>query len=164
MTSVVPTLQGSNGYAEKCSRRVSRNTLIQTGLRLEPKILEKLRSGRGVSEEIRDRLQRAFAEDELNFVTRELRDGIANIAKLLRQDFGTEWHTSRAAHEAFAAALAQRIAAYAPPAEAPIDADSEILGAPDIIGRMRERDDRGLHTSRYRYLTALLKAKSGATD
>jgi hypothetical protein len=137
--------------------------LVQTGLRLEPGILERLRAGRGISEEVRDRLQRTFAEDELDAVTRELRDGIINIVKLLGHDFGAEWHTSPAAHEALAAALAQRIAAYAPAPGAPVDAAVEMPGdPPDIIGRMRERDDRRAHA--YRHLTAALKAKSGATD
>lgn len=138
--------------------KAGRTTLVQTGLRLEPGILRRLRTGRGISEEIRDRLERTFVEDALDPVTRELRDGVVNIINALRQDYEAEWHTSPAAHEALAAALAQRIANYAPTPGALVDAVAEMPeDPPDLIGRMRERDDRRAHT--YRHLTAVLKAK-----
>ena len=88
-----------------------REALVQTGLRLEAEILDRLRSGgRSLSDEIRDRLERTFKEDALDPATRELRDGLLNMAAALRPDFEAEWHSSPYAHAAFAEAVMRRLA------------------------------------------------------
>lgn len=132
-------------------REKSADVRVHTGVRLDAKILERLSAGdRGVSDQIRERLERTFAEDDLDATTRELREFIASIASVLRADFGCEWHEYPRVHQAFSAAVAQRIAAYKPPArELPVAA-SDLLyfgpdDAPETIGRMRERDDRRAH-------------------
>jgi hypothetical protein len=121
---------------------------VHTGIRLDAAILERLGKGDGgVSEEIRARLMRTFAEDDLDAVTRELRDGLGNLAAKLAADFGNEWHASPRAYEAFAAGVAQRIAGYMPsPKEGVGASDLFALNEPaDMIGRMREHDDRQEH-------------------
>jgi hypothetical protein len=133
---------------------------VQTGLRLDSAMFQQLRqSDRGVSDEIRDRLQRTFQEDSVDPVTRELRDGLVNVAKMLRLDFGEEWYSSPPAYEAFTAAVVQRLARYkptqpsAPPSEAPDRIRPDYLQEPTIIGKLRETDDVLAHS--YRHLAAV---------
>lgn len=131
-------------------RKAKSGTLVQTGLRLEAEILDRLRGGsRGLSDEIRDRLERTFAEELIDAATRELREFLANIAADVRADFGCEWHVAPRAHEAFAAAVAHRIAAYAAAVGEVGSADDLLHLGPDeppaVIGRLRERDDRRTH-------------------
>jgi hypothetical protein len=132
-----------------------RATLKQTGLRLEAEILDRLRSGdRGLSDEIRDRLERTFKEDALDASTRELRDALVNIAAKLRVDYyGREWHQMPQAHDAFVAAIIERLREYAPPPHE--SGPTGLVGAsalfglgepPEIIGKIRERDDRREHS------------------
>jgi hypothetical protein len=118
---------------------------VHTGVRLDAKILERLSaSDRGVSDQIRERLERTFAEDDLDSVTRELRDGLVRLAARLRSDFGSDWHASPWAHKAFVAAIVQRLAGYAPP-ERPSLAVDALFDPPETIGRLRERDDQRAH-------------------
>lgn len=124
-------------------------SLVQVGIRLDPAVADRLRRGQGgLSDEIRERLERTFKYDEVDPVTRELVEGLINIAALLRVDFRAEWHAWPGAYEAFAAAVVQRLAAYAPPPapEMMVDPESEIKeDETKMIGRTRERDDRRAH-------------------
>jgi hypothetical protein len=142
-------------------RKRKRETLVQTGLRLEAGLLNRLRnSGRGLSDEIRDRLERTFKNDSIDPVTRELCDGLVNVAERLRDDFGAEWHAWPLAYQAFAAAIAQRIVAYAPPPGVMEDAAADLLGPnypPETLGRIREQDDQRAHV--YQHLAAAQKLK-----
>lgn len=121
-------------------------------------------SSRGLSEEIRDRLERTLKEDATDPVTRELRNAVADIAELVRQDFG-DWHTSRRAHAVFTAMLVLRLADYAPPKVAPSAAVSDLFSdaiedspeAIDAIARMRASDNRRTHS--YPHLEAARKRK-----
>ncbi len=137
---------------QKAKSQLADLSRVQTGVRLDAGMIERLRQGeRGVSEEIRNRLERTFAEDALDPVLRELREGITNIAARLCQDFGAEWHSSPKAHEAFTAAVLQRLSRYRPSAsvqEAVKDAD--YLAEPRIIGKLRESDD--LHQHMYEHI------------
>jgi len=125
---------------------------VHTAVVLPPDVLEQLRkSERGVSEEIRERINRTFSDDAIDPVTRELRDGLVNIAARLRGDFGEEWHASPRVFREFAAAVAQRLSAYEPPATAPTDIPDSVAGVvpPDEwagwLGKVRERDDQAAH-------------------
>jgi hypothetical protein len=123
---------------------------------LPPEMEKRLRAaadqqGVSIAEEIRQRVEQTFAGDDLDAVTRELRDGLVNVAAKLSADFGSEWHASPRAYEAFAAGIAQRLAGYKPPP--PLKAEgvgaSDIFALhdepADVIGRMREHDDRREH-------------------
>ena len=132
-------------------------------MRLDAKIVERLSvGGRGISDQIRERLERTFAEDDLDGITREFRDGLVNIADLVRADFGCEWHMKPRAHQACAAALAQRIAEYAPPPNEGVGA-SDLFGPgdPETGGRMRERDDQRAHD--YQHLKTAQKVRTTRT-
>ncbi len=135
---------------------------VQIGVRLDPAVADRLRrSQRGLSDEIRERLERTFKYDEVDAVTRELVEGLINLAALLRIDFGAECHTWPRAYEAFAAAAAQRLAGYAPPPGVMTDAASEMLSSddlPETVGRIRERDDQRAHV--YRHLAAAQKRRA----
>jgi hypothetical protein len=95
---------------------------VQVGVRLDPEVADRLRkTGRGLSDEIRERLDRTFKYDQIDPITRELVEGIINIAALLRLDFETEWHAWPPPFEAFTEAIKQRAAEYAPPLDIPGD-------------------------------------------
>jgi hypothetical protein len=120
---------------------------IHTGIRLDTAIVERLSASgeRGkISDQIRERLLRTFADDDLDAATREVREFVVNIAATMRAEYGCEWHYKPRAHEAFAAAIADQISVYAP---ALSGGTSDLLhwgpnDPPDMIGRMRARDER----------------------
>jgi hypothetical protein len=128
------------------------------------------RSGRSVAQEIRERLDRAIELDAkdaaIDPVTKELCDALQRIADRLFQDFGSPWHTSLRAHQAFAAAVSQRIAGYIPLDGARSAAASEssaVVGLdepPETIGRLRETDDRREYAVLYPQLQAAQAARS----
>jgi hypothetical protein len=122
-------------------------SLVHVGVRVDPAIADRLRaSDRGLSDEIRERLERTFKYDEVDPVTRELVEGLINIAASLRVDFRGEWHSWPGAYEAFATAVAQRLSAYAPGPGMAIGPEAEIKeDETKMIGRTRERDDRRAH-------------------
>jgi hypothetical protein len=129
--------------------RKAETALVQTGLRLEPAVLDRLREGGlSASKALRDRLDRTFREDDLDPATRELRDAVTNLAELVHRDFG-DWHSSPRAHAVFAAMIVERLAAYAPKVgDAAEDLGLGIGDAPETIkaiAMMRERDDRRAH-------------------
>jgi hypothetical protein len=136
---------------------------VQTGLRLDSAVIDRLRqSDRGLSDEVRDRLERTFKEDAIDPVTRELRDGLVRIAAKLRQDYGVEWHASSRAREAFSVAIAQRIEGYAYLATRRSSANEELFGprgSPEVIGSLRESDDRHLNSGSYPILKSSPLAK-----
>ena len=77
----------------------------------------------------------------------------------MRVDFRGEWHSWPGAYEAFATAVAQRLAGYAPGPGMAIDPESEIKeDETKMMGRTRERDDRRAHD--YLHLNAAQLQKS----
>jgi hypothetical protein len=140
------------------SRR-EKGTMVQTGLRLEAEILDRLRSGKlGLSDEIRDRLQRTFKEDEFDPVVREVRDVVVEVARLIDGDYGRPWHQSPRGHRAFMVALAAVLGEFEP--EVSVGA-SELMEAdlePESIGRVRAQDVRRWHT--YPLLEAAAKRRA----
>jgi hypothetical protein len=142
--------------------KAERGRGVHTAVVLSAEVRDKLKqSERGLSEEIRERIERTLKYDELDPVTRELVEGLINIAALLRIDFGAEWHRWPRAYEAFATAAAQRLAGYALPPDIVADTTSEMLtenDLPETVGRMRERDDQRAHV--YRHLAAAQKRKT----
>jgi hypothetical protein len=135
-----------------------RETLVQTGLRLDADVLDLLRGGgRSVSDEVRHRLERTFIEDGIDAATRELRVGLVHIAAKLRQDYNAEWHASSKAREAFSAAIVERLKAYAFLAKKTPSAEERLFaprGSPADIGRIRETEDRHLNSNSYPLLNS----------
>jgi hypothetical protein len=143
-------MKGNRSRREREARSAQTDrSLVQIGIRLDPAVADRLRRGQGgLSDEIRERLERTFRYDEVDPVTRELVEGLINIAALLCVDFRAEWHAWPGAYEAFAAAVVQRLSAYAPPPDPVmmVDPESEIKeDETKMIGRTRERDDRRAH-------------------
>lgn len=105
------------------------------------------KAGHSIAEEIRKRIAKTMRWDALDPVTMELLEGLELITNLLKQDFGVEWYVNSRAHEAFVAAVNQRLAEYAPPTtvEGSAAVDLGLVGPTDppaTIGRLRERDDQ----------------------
>jgi hypothetical protein len=141
-------------------------SLVHVGVRVDHAIADRLRaSERGLSDEIRERLERTFKYDEVDPVTRELVEGLINIAALLRIDFKAEWHAWLGAYEAFAVAVAQRLSAYAPPSGMVVDPESGFQeDETKIIGRVRERDDRRAHNYPHLKAAQMHPMKTGSGD
>lgn len=136
--------------------------MVQTGLRLEAEILDRLRGGKlALSDEIRDRLQRTFAEDDLDPVVREVRELVADLAKLVELDYGRPWHRSARGHQAFMIALAAVLAQYEPVREPGPPVASDLMEPdvpPESLGLIRAQDVRRWHT--YPHLEAAAKRKA----
>lgn len=120
--------------------------MMPTGLRLEPEILARLRAGEhGLSDEIRDRLQRTFTEDALDPATREVRELVVAIAKLIEIDYGRPWHQSPRGHQAFMTALAAVLAQYEPERLSGPPVASDLMEPdvpPESLGQIRAQDVR----------------------
>ena len=140
-----------DNYGETMVR--AKKPRAQTGLRLEPEMLERLRnSPHGLSNEIRERIERTFREDALDPVTRELRDIVVQLADLLAIDYFGGWQSSPEAHHAFAAGLTKILADYKPPAEVGTPGASALM-KPDIppehMGQIRADDVQRWHSHPY---------------
>jgi len=148
----------------------------QTAVRLPIEMYERLRQSSGsggVSEEIRRRLQRSFTEDALDPITRELASGVVNLAADVQRDLGAPWHEYGEFHSVFAAALAERLAAYKPARQASGvvellremglsgPAASQLPQAPDVLGAMIERTDRRIHSYEHLQAKAALRPRRG---
>lgn len=113
-------------------RKKAKQTLIQTGLRLEPEILDKLRkSPRGVSEEIRDRLIRTFFEDEIDPRTRELAAGVMQLAQDIRHDKSFDWYSHEKAHETLVEAIKALLGSLKPKREGTHAVTSDLMWGDD---------------------------------
>jgi hypothetical protein len=109
--------------------------------------------GHSLAAEIRQRLERDYKQEAIDPVTRELIAGILNLAELIRADANAPWHSGRWAHQAFAAAVAQRLTGYQPPDLAPEgSAFTDLFGAPETVGHAHERADQ--RTNPYQHLKA----------
>jgi hypothetical protein len=119
-------------------------------------------SNRSLAEEIRQRIDQTITVENYDPVTREMISGLLSISERLREDFGTDWHSDPRTHKAFMEAVAQRLAAYAPPPSKPNAATADIglirpTDSPETIGRMRENDDR--RDGLYEHLNAALERR-----
>jgi hypothetical protein len=85
-------------------------------------------SDKTLAVEIRDRLERSFREDEIDPVSRELRQFVADTAAAIVQNFGVSWYSQPKAHAVFAMALAEQIAGYEPE---PSGGMTDLLGPDD---------------------------------
>lgn len=117
-------------------------TLVQTGLRLEAEILDRLRGGKlGLSDEIRDRLERTFQEDAIDPVTRELCAMVVDLGRQLWVDYERQWHQSHRAYRAFRAGLKDLLDQFEPVA-APDEPAPLGNPQPQTIGWLRAQDIR----------------------
>jgi hypothetical protein len=145
----------------------------QMGVALDDALRSRLETSaaakdHSLAEEIRQRLEHDFKEEAIDPVTRELVTGIIRLAETILLDLGAAWHASPKLHEAFAAAVTERLAGYAPPPR--VEEASWALGllgaprllshpedSPQTIGRTHERHDQRSHS--YEHLQAAQRAK-----
>jgi hypothetical protein len=146
----------------------------QLKVSLDPDLRNQLeeasaKAGHSLGQEIRSRLARSFIADAaFDPITRELTEGIANLAAAVHTDLGAQWHSFPAIHEIFAAVVRQRIAAYKPQpnpgAEAAVLAllgktgAAQLAQAPDVLGSAIERADQRIHL--YEELQSVQRRKS----
>jgi hypothetical protein len=102
--------------------------------------------GRSVAEEIRQRLERSFAEDNLDPALRAFTADVIAIAELVRVDTGGSWNKDPAAHAAFRSALLALLSDYQPEGAPVFGAVRDLLGRgtlsqddPETVGRALAR-------------------------
>jgi hypothetical protein len=103
---------------ERCvvRKRGKREARVQTGLRLEPEILDQLRkSPLGVSEEIRRRITLSLEADTEDPLTKQLADAVMWIADEVSRQAGVPWHSNQNARKALAVGIQTWFEIIAPP-------------------------------------------------
>jgi hypothetical protein len=138
---------------------------VPTAIRLPREMHDRLRQSElGVSEEIRRRVERTFAEDALDPVTRELLAGITDLAAGVRTDLGAPWHAYGEVLNVFAAAVAQHLSDYKPLSPGEFGdlfrdmgfgqpAAIQLKEAPDVLGATIARTNQRMHS--YEHLRRL---------
>jgi Arc-like DNA binding domain len=131
---------------EKKRRRRQGEPGIHTAVVLPREMLDQLREsgrerGRGVSEEIRNRLGGSLLDDKLDQTTRLFTGEILELAGWVRRHVGTEWYADVYAHEVFSHAVAARLARHKPTATSAAAASGTTTPPDDpaVVGRVIER-------------------------
>jgi len=102
-------------------------------------------SGRGLSTEIRRRLQLTYDQEGLpsDPPTSDLVEAVKNLADNLAGDLGKKWHEHPYTLAAFKAGVATFLAQYQPDGDASRRPDTRVVGAPDdpadAVGRTHAR-------------------------
>jgi len=102
-------------------------------------------SGRGLSTEIRRRLQLTYDQEGLpsDPQTTDLVRSIKNLADNLAGDLGKKWHEHPYTLAAFKAGVATFLAQYQPDGDASRRPDTRVVGEPDdppdVVGRTHAR-------------------------
>lgn len=109
---------------------------VHTAVVLQPDVLESLRqSPRGVSNEIRHRIDRTLYEDGFDQKTRELAADIMEIAGELQRQTGVTWHLNRSAHQALVEAVRWWLDSIKPPMNDVATASDLFVGDPLTRGQ-----------------------------
>jgi hypothetical protein len=147
--------------------------MVRTSLVLPREVLDGLRaSGKGVSEEIRDRLVTSLLDSARPAETQMLVAEIVQLADEVRRDFGTEWHTDLNAYKALVAAIVDQLATKEPkevsgavPAlfgRANQDDSPEVIGR--ALARKYRREKQKIEASRTEYRTYIKQMKGQGND
>ena len=136
----------------KKGRPPSDDPMVHTAVVLPRDLLEQLRkdaaaSGKGLSTEIRHRLQLVDAQQMIDAArdpeTKELTRTIENLADNLARDLGKKWHEHAYALTAFRAGVMAFLAQYKPEGDASVRPDTRVVGEPDdpaeAVGRTHAR-------------------------
>jgi hypothetical protein len=130
----------------KKGRPRSENPMVHTAVVLPRALLEQLRtdaerSERGLSTEIRQRLQLTYDLEGLprDSATAELVEFLKNLADNLAGDLGKRWHESRYALAAFTGGLLTFMAQYAPEGDAGVRDIAGHTDSPEAVGRTHAR-------------------------
>jgi hypothetical protein len=115
--------------------KAKRGRGVHTAVVLSPEVRDQLKeSERGLSEEIRERIERTLEWDTHDEPTRELAADIMGIAHELNRQTGVAWHTNSVAHDALAAAVQLLLENTKPPAGSAAVSDL-FVGDPRTRGR-----------------------------
>jgi hypothetical protein len=111
--------------------------------------------GHSIAEEIRQRLERTFAEDALDPVLRTFVADLIAVAELVRVDTGGGWSSDPASHAAFKAAVLALLTEHQPNGPPIFGAVRDLLGTnvlgsddPETVGRTLARYHRRHQTSK----------------
>jgi len=124
--------------------------MIHTAVVLPEELLGQLKrdansAGRGLSTEIRQRLQLSYDLESLprDAATSELVDSIKMLADNLAGDLGEKWHQHPYVLEAFKAGVAAFLAQYQPKGDEAARPDTRVVGEasdpPAVVGRTHAR-------------------------
>lgn len=124
--------------------------MVHTAVVLPRDLLDRLRtdaerSDRGLSAEIRQRLQLTYDFEGLprDPETKDLVRCIENLADNIAGDLGKKWHEHAYALAAFKAGVVAFLAQYKPKGDASVRPDTRVVGEPDdppeVVGRTHAR-------------------------
>jgi hypothetical protein len=122
--------------------------MVHTAAVLPPELVERLKrdaeaSGRGLSGEIRERLQRTYqAEDAEDPETDRFVAAVKTLSGFLERDLGTKWHGHDYALAAFRAGITALLARYVLAGDErlrPGYVEGDPDDPPDVVGRTHAR-------------------------
>jgi hypothetical protein len=121
---------------------------VQTAIRLPGAMHERLKqSAAGVSEEIRRRVERTFAEDDAaDAQTRELASDVVWLANKM-SGLGVSWQQNERAHSALAAAIAAWLDLNKPKVSGRVPGVTDLFAEqldPQTVGSMLARELRNI--------------------
>jgi hypothetical protein len=136
--------------AKKKGRPPSANPMVHTAVVLPRDLIDRLKrdagtTGRGLSTEIRQRLQLTYDLQGLpdDAETSGLVGSIKMLADNLAGDLGKKWHQHRYALAAFKAGVAELFARYQPEGDERARPDTRLVGEPEdppeVVGRIHAR-------------------------
>lgn len=134
----------------KKGRPRAENPMVHTAVVLPQELLGRLKrdaatAGRGLSTEIRQRLQLTYDLEGLprDAETSELTNSIKELADNLAGDLGEKWHRHAYALAAFKAGVAALIGRHRPEGDESKRPDTRVVGEPDdppdVVGRTHAR-------------------------
>jgi hypothetical protein len=110
---------------------------IHTAVVLEPEVHERLKGSKnGISQEIRERINRTFLEEKDAAPSRELADAVRRMAEEISRQTGTPWHSTIKGRQAIMAAFQHFLDAVPAPMAA-----EDMFGPddPSTLGRVIAR-------------------------
>lgn len=130
----------------KKGRPRSENPMVHTAVVLPRGLLERLKrdadvSDRGLSTEIRQRLQRTYDLEGLprDPETSDLVESIKSLANNLAGDLGKKWHKSRYALAAFKGGVLTFLAPFQPEGDLNVRDADDPSDSPEVVGRTHAR-------------------------
>jgi hypothetical protein len=119
--------------------------MAHTAVVLPPELLDRLKrdargSGRGLSAEIRERLQRSYQGEDPE--TNRFVAAVKTLSDFLERDLSVQWHGHAYALAAFKAGIAELLARYLPAGDERVRPgweEGDPVDPPDVVGRTHAR-------------------------
>jgi hypothetical protein len=131
---------------KKMGRPQTENPMVHTAVVLPPELIARLRedaeaSGRGLSAEIRERLQSTYllqaTPDDAQ--TKNFLAALQKLADVVARGLGSRWYDHSYALAAFKAGVIEFLSRYLPAGDEKIHPDGEGTDPPDVVGRTYAR-------------------------